>query len=60
MSTQIPTIYELVAHEKSFALTVEELFSNVTFPEYRQMIIEVINCLDNNVCELWWFGNLFV
>ena len=42
---QSPTIYELVAHEKGFALIVEELFSNITFPEYRQMIIEVIIAL---------------
>lgn len=39
---QIPTIYELVAHEKSFALRVEELLSNINFPEYRQMIIEAL------------------
>ena len=40
---QIPTVYELAPHEKAFALKVEELLSNITQPEYRQVIIEVCN-----------------
>ncbi len=31
------------SHEKNFALKVEELLSNITLPEYRQMIVEVCN-----------------
>ncbi len=31
------------SHEKNFALKVEELLSSITFPEYRQMIVEVIH-----------------
>ena len=38
---QLPTVLELVPHEKGFALKVEELFSNITQPEYRQVIVEV-------------------
>ena len=34
-------MHELVAHEKVFALKVEELLSNITQLEYRQVIVEV-------------------
>ncbi len=40
---QHPAIYEMGSHEKNFALKVEELLSSITFPEYRQMIVEVIH-----------------
>ena len=38
-------MYELVPHEKNFALKVEELLSNITQPEYRQVIVEVYVCM---------------
>lgn len=42
---------ELVPHEKGFALKVEELFSNITLPEYRQVMVEVIVVLHGNVIQ---------
>ena len=42
LSSQVPTIYEVSVHEKNFAIRVEEVLSNITFPEYRQAIVEVL------------------
>ena len=39
--TQVPTIYEVSGQEVQFALRVEELFSTITIPEYRQVVVEV-------------------
>ena len=38
---QLPTIHEVASHEMNFALKVEEFLSSITFPEYRQLIVEV-------------------
>ena len=38
---QKPTIQIMSAQEKSFYSKVEELLSNVTSPEYRQLVVEV-------------------
>ena len=38
---QVPTIYELASHEMNFALRVEEFLGSITFPEYRQVVVEV-------------------
>lgn len=38
---KFPTIDELTEGEKSFALKVEEFLSNVSKPEFRQLLVEV-------------------
>ena len=43
---QLPTVLELVPHEKGFALKVEELFSNITQPEYLEDCTEVQSGLE--------------
>ncbi|KAL5467658.1 hypothetical protein EMCRGX_G031920 [Ephydatia muelleri] len=39
---KLPTVQELSATEKNFAICVEEFLSNITMPEYRQMVVEML------------------
>lgn len=38
---QRTTVISTSGHEKKFAILVEELFSDITCPEYRQLVVEV-------------------
>ena len=44
MMLKLPTVQELSANEKNFAIRVEEFLTNITMPEYRQMVVEVRHC----------------
>lgn len=38
---QLPTISEMTHRERNFQLKVEELLSDISNPEYRQIVVEV-------------------
>ena len=44
-------------HEIQFARKVEELFSTVTFPEYRQIIVEVSNQYNYSLLDISIYKN---